>query len=147
MTPTRAQLDAAEARHLKEWRTLVRHRRHVRIELAAKRPFVVAGTLKRCDEAREQVATAIRAIRAQRKALDAAVSEAAPRLYVAMELLDYKGQFEAMHIAHLMESGSMNCEVMGSGKTEREARDDLAATAARFHASLGAWLAARGAKP
>lgn len=72
------------------------------------------------------------------------MSEAAPRLYVAMEFIDAEGQFDDMHIAHLMESGSMKCEVMGSGKTEQEARDDLAVTAARFHTSLGTWLAARG---
>lgn len=72
MTPTRAQLDAAEKRLLKEWRSLIvisRDRwkgmrcgdQHTRYLLSCVRSDMA--------HKREPIATAIRAIRAQRKGL------------------------------------------------------------------------------
>lgn len=56
MNPTRAQLDAAEAWLLEEWREWLDTERFARVSMRSKR---------------DQLATAIRAIRAQRKALEA----------------------------------------------------------------------------
>ena len=68
MTTARAQLDAAEAWLLEEWRKRLSDQRHP--------GFVDFGERDRDSwlEARSELATAIRAIRFQRKAIDDAAA-------------------------------------------------------------------------
>lgn len=76
MTPTRARLDAAEAWLLEEWREWVEVRRRLSSDKLAS---------LRTRPPRDQLATAIRAIRAQRKALDATTEQLEAMLERAAE--------------------------------------------------------------
>jgi hypothetical protein len=70
MTPSRAQIDAAETWLLEEWRINADTSRRITSGKNAKRQWATDELAARRDT-RAKLATAIRAIRAQRKALDA----------------------------------------------------------------------------